>query len=122
MAFQIDLNEMPIPSPREAVNDAVSGAAVCVMCRKGVPLGKVADKATGELRPESKCFRCLIKDSNKGGGSGGGGGGEAGRFDINASPPREAEDGDVLMAVAGREGTGGGRYNILLCFPFVSLS
>lgn len=107
MAFQIDLNEMPISSPREAADDAVlrsaGGASVCVVCRKGVPVGKVSDKLTGELRQESKCFRCLLRNDT-------GAGGEAGRFDINASPPREVEDGDVVTVVAGRDGTGGGRY------------
>lgn len=112
MAFQIDLNEMPIASPREAVDDALVGSAnasVCVVCRKGVPLGKVSDKVTGEQRHENKCFQCMLRNDF-------GGGGEAGRFDINASPPREAEDGDVVTVVASRDGTGGGRYTFFTFF------
>ncbi|KAH6770771.1 hypothetical protein C2S52_015574 [Perilla frutescens var. hirtella] len=116
MAFQIDLNEMPISSPREAVDEAVLGggsASVCAVCRKGVPVGKVPDKVTGEQRQENKCFRCLLRSDC-------GGGGEAGRFDINASPPREAEDGDVVTVVAGRDGTGGGRVQAYVHSSFYS--
>ncbi|XP_057774595.1 methyl-CpG-binding domain-containing protein 9 isoform X2 [Salvia miltiorrhiza] len=117
MAFQIDLNEMPISSPREVADDAVlrsaGASSVCVVCRKGVPVGIVPDKVTGELRHERKCFRCLLRNDNAGGG-------DAGRFDINASPPREAEDGDVITVVAGRDGTGGGRVQAYVHSSFYS--
>ncbi|GFQ05932.1 methyl-cpg-binding domain-containing protein 9 [Phtheirospermum japonicum] len=108
MALPIDLNEAPIPSPREAADDAVLGTAsvsICTVCRKGVPVGRIPDRVTEEQRREFKCFRCLLK--NDGAGSSSGGGGGVGRFDINASPPREAEEGGDVAVVAGRDGNGG---------------
>ncbi|KAL8519010.1 hypothetical protein ACS0TY_010093 [Phlomoides rotata] len=101
MAFTIDLNETPISSPREAGDDAIVGSAstsVCTVCRKGVPVGMIPDKLGGH-RPEQKCFRCLLKSSKS----------EVGRFDMNASPPREAEEGCGAPFVTGRDEAGGGR-------------
>lgn len=111
MAFTIDLNETPISSPREAVDDAAVGSvssSVCTVCRKGVPVGTVPDKVGG-YRPEQKCFRCLLK-------SNAGNKGEVGRFDMNASPPREIEDGCGAPSFAGRDEAGGGRYNFTFLF------
>ncbi|KAI3467513.1 hypothetical protein Pfo_024176 [Paulownia fortunei] len=122
MAFPIDLNETPISSPREAVDDTAVGSAsvsVCAVCRKGVPVGRVPDKATGEQRLENKCFRCLLKNDGAGSSSsGGGGGGEVGRFDINAPPPREAEEGNDAAVVAGRGGNGGGKIQTSIYSSF----
>ncbi|KAL3654072.1 hypothetical protein CASFOL_003753 [Castilleja foliolosa] len=109
MALPIDLNEAPMPSPREAAEDAILGTAgvsICTVCRKGVPVGRINERVTEEQRREFKCFRCLLKNGGAGSSSGGGGGG-AGRFDINASPPREAEEGGDVVVVAGRDGNGG---------------
>ncbi|GER32251.1 methyl-CPG-binding domain 9 [Striga asiatica] len=109
MALPIDLNQAPIPSPREAGDGADLGAAnvsICTVCRKGVPVGRIPDRPTEEQRRDFKCFRCLLK--NNGTGSSGAGGG-AGRFDINASPPREAEDGGDVAVGVGRGGNGGGK-------------
>ncbi|KAL3631035.1 hypothetical protein CASFOL_024019 [Castilleja foliolosa] len=106
MALPIDLNEAPIPSPREAADDAVLGAAsvsICTVCRKGVPVGRIPDRVTEQERREFKCFRCLLKNDGAGSSSGGG----VGSFDINASPPREAEEGGDVAVVAGRDGNGG---------------
>ncbi|XP_073130076.1 methyl-CpG-binding domain-containing protein 9 [Henckelia pumila] len=80
VAFLIDLNETPTISPRER-DDAVS---VCSVCGRKVAAGRSG--ATKEEQRKWKCFRCLLQ--NDGASSSGGAG--AG-FDINASPPREAE-------------------------------
>ncbi|KAL7091651.1 hypothetical protein ACP275_12G118700 [Erythranthe tilingii] len=111
MAFPIDLNETPMPSPREAFDDAVLGSAsisVCSVCRKGVPVGRLPARATEEQRQQFKCFRCLLK-KDAGVSTSGGGGVDMGRFDINASPPLETEEVDDVAVPAGRDGNGGGQ-------------
>ncbi|KAL6571818.1 hypothetical protein OROHE_002687 [Orobanche hederae] len=105
MALPIDLNETPIPSPREAGHDAVLGTAsvsICTVCRKGVLMGRIPDGGTEEQQREFKCFRCLLK--NDGAGISGDG---VGHFDINASPPREAGEGSDIAVVARRDGSCG---------------
>ncbi|KAK6160188.1 hypothetical protein DH2020_003569 [Rehmannia glutinosa] len=115
MALPIDLNETPIPSPREAVDDAVVGTAsvsICTVCRKGIPVGRIPYEATKEQRQEFKCFRCLLKSEGSRSSGAAGGGVEVGRFDINASPPREVEEGNDVAVVAGRDGNGGAKQLI----------
>ncbi|KAG6426408.1 hypothetical protein SASPL_110631 [Salvia splendens] len=114
MSFQIDLNEMPISSPREAPDDAAPLSSVCVVCRKGVPVGNVPDKVTGELRLEKKCFQCLLRNDT------GAAGGEARRLDINAPPPREADDREIVRTAAGRQGIGRGRVQAYVHPSFYS--
>lgn len=123
MAFPIDLNETPVSSPREAFDDTVLGTAsvsICTVCRKGIPVGRVP--ATEEQRREFKCFRCLLKNEGPSSSGRGGGGVDLGRFDINASPPLEAEEGDDFVAAAGsvgRDGDGGARFKFYFFFyPF----
>ncbi|XP_059649014.1 methyl-CpG-binding domain-containing protein 9-like isoform X2 [Cornus florida] len=106
--FEIDLNETPLPSPRAAAESSKDGvfpgeatAAVCRSC------GKAAGEVEGDMvvccecgrgfhmrclgtkelqRPsEWKCFKCLLSNGRKRLREG------VGVFDINASPPQEAE-------------------------------
>ncbi|XP_073306881.1 methyl-CpG-binding domain-containing protein 9 isoform X1 [Primulina huaijiensis] len=93
MAFLIDLNETPIISPRER-DDNVS---VCSVCGREVAAGRSGAKK--DEQREWKCFRCLLQNDGAGGGGGAGAG-----FDINASPPREAEGGNPA------DHLGGGRF------------
>lgn len=86
MAFLIDLNETPTVSPRERDGDGT--VSICSVCGREVAAGRSG--ATKEEQRKWKCFRCLLK--NDGASSSGGAGAGAG-FDINASPPREAEGG-----------------------------
>ncbi|XP_051122027.1 methyl-CpG-binding domain-containing protein 9 isoform X2 [Andrographis paniculata] len=103
MRFNIDLNETPVPSPRETVGEA--GIPLCSVCGKGIPVGRVPGKA-GQ---ESKCFRCLLRSDAAGSSSGGGGwrvgdGGPVGLLDMNAPPPREPEEGDCVEVFAVPDG------------------
>ncbi|KAK4485774.1 hypothetical protein RD792_008421 [Penstemon davidsonii] len=95
MAFYIDLNEAPVMSPREPTTNeeavSSSGVYVCSVCHRAVSVGRPSELISEKQRKEFKCFRCLLNN----------GGGGVGRFDINASPPR---DDDVADAVGGRDG------------------
>lgn len=122
MGFHIDLNETPVPSPRETVDEisAGSGHPLCPVCRKGISVGRIPGKAV----QESKCFRCLLKTATDAAESSGAGrgGGEVGRFDMNASPPLEPDDGDCVEVVAVRDGNGGGKLQAEIPSSFSHLN
>ncbi|XP_071685703.1 methyl-CpG-binding domain-containing protein 9 isoform X2 [Rutidosis leptorrhynchoides] len=111
VTFEIDLNEAPLPSPREFISGGggfhrcgtcgeVEGAmVVCGDCGRRF---HVECLGVREEQRVWKCFDCLIEcRSSKrvrraaaDAGSSGGGGGGSGLFDMNASPPREADGVD----------------------------
>ncbi|XP_009762755.1 methyl-CpG-binding domain-containing protein 9 [Nicotiana sylvestris] len=114
LPFHIDLNEAPLPSPRETERGPFleypeparvkkepvepgqrNVVRVCSSCELGSSRRSSRDDHQEE---EWKCFKCLLGNSSgggervrDGGGSRGGGGSGVGLLDINASPPREPE-------------------------------
>ncbi|KAJ9554410.1 hypothetical protein OSB04_018455 [Centaurea solstitialis] len=79
VALEIDLNEAPLPSPRE-VGGGGGGFAAELRCG-----------SCGELEGAMVVCGDCGRRPPRGGGSGGGG---SGLFDMNASPPREADGGE----------------------------
>ncbi|KAL7241003.1 hypothetical protein ACSBR2_006598 [Camellia fascicularis] len=75
-SFEIDLNETPLPSPRETL-DAEGEILVCGGCGRGFHVKCLGIKDDQKSR-ERKCVKCLMSI-----------GGRAGILDMNASPPRE---------------------------------
>ncbi|MCE3215198.1 hypothetical protein HAX54_001240 [Datura stramonium] len=103
LPFHIDLNETPLPSPREierglfleppepsrvkrglAESDSVvtlsqRNVRVCSSCQSG-------SSRRRDQQEEWKCFRCVLGNSSRGSGAGArGGGGEVEMLDMNAS-------------------------------------
>lgn len=106
VALEIDLNEAPLPSPREFIGGGgvfaaehrcgscgeVEGAmVVCGDCGRRCHV-----KCLG-VREEQrgwKCFECLIECRSGKRLRRATAGGDSGLFDMNASPPREADGGE----------------------------
>lgn len=108
VALEIDLNEAPLPSPREAVGGSGGGGFAaehrCGSCGEFegamVVCGDCGRRFHVEclgVREEQRgwmCFECLIECRNGRRlprAAAGGGGGGSGLLDMNASPPREAD-------------------------------
>ncbi|CAK9137780.1 unnamed protein product [Ilex paraguariensis] len=142
--FEIDLNEIPLPSPRETLagNEVIvvqleaekggpCGELFCGSCGKGseVEGGMLACfecerrfhvncLGSREGHSEWKCSRCLSNNGserNRGGG--------VGFLDINASPPREDGDGEGIFAELessgqGDRGRSGGKTQAVLDASF----
>lgn len=103
VAFEIDLNEAPLPSPREIVGGGVFAAehrcgscgeleGAMVICGDCGRRFHVECLGVREEQREWKCFECLIEcrsgrriSLTAGGGCG------SGLFDMNSSPPKEAD-------------------------------
>ncbi|KAK3041784.1 hypothetical protein RJ639_000300 [Escallonia herrerae] len=105
--LEIDLNEAPLPSPRETFAGGGGGGGevlaaevvvpcgscgkgegdmlLCCECGKGFHLKCLGAK---ERKSEWKCFKCLLTSGSER-SRGGGGGGGVGMLDMNAPPPRE---------------------------------
>ncbi|XP_052173184.1 methyl-CpG-binding domain-containing protein 9-like [Diospyros lotus] len=102
--FEIDLNEAPLPSPRETLAACGScGAAgevegemlFCHGCGRGFHMKCLGTKE-GQKPAEWKCFKCLfIKRPRRG----------VELIDMNASPPQEAE-GEGFIREAQNSGKG----------------
>lgn len=105
VAFEIDLNEAPLPSPREIVGGSggvfaaehrcgscgeLEGAMViCGDCGRRF---HVECLGVREEQSEWKCFECLIESrSGRRISRTAGGGCGSGLFDMNSSPPQEAD-------------------------------
>ncbi|KAK2990841.1 hypothetical protein RJ640_016159 [Escallonia rubra] len=112
VVLEIDLNEAPLPSPRETFAGGGGGGGrgeglaaeavvvlggscgkgegdmlVCCECGKGFHLKCLGAK---ERKSEWKCFKCLLTSgSERSRGGVGSGGGGVGMLDMNAPPPRE---------------------------------
>ncbi|KAI3665247.1 hypothetical protein L6452_43871 [Arctium lappa] len=141
LALEIDLNEAPLPSPREVVCSGGCGFAAelhrCGSCGEMegamVVYGDCGRRfhveclAVREEQREWMCFECLIECNNgrrlPRGGVGDGYG--SGLFDMNASPPREDDGGEedyfvnsnlVLVANFPKGCTGVERCGCLLKF------
>ncbi|KAI3733521.1 hypothetical protein L6452_12964 [Arctium lappa] len=108
LALEIDLNEAPLPSPREAVGGGGFAAELhrCGSCGEMegamVVCGDCGRRFHVEclgVREEQRgwmCFECLIECRNGRRllAAGGGGGCGSGLFDMNASPPQEVDGGE----------------------------
>ncbi|CAH1434027.1 unnamed protein product [Lactuca virosa] len=104
VAFEIDLNEAPLPSPRDIVGGGVFAAEHrCGSCGElegaMVICGDCGRRFHAEclgVREEQrgwKCFECLIEchSGRRISLTAGGGGCGSGLFDMNSSPPKEAD-------------------------------
>ncbi|KAJ8569810.1 hypothetical protein K7X08_006387 [Anisodus acutangulus] len=100
LPFHIDLNETPLPSPRETgpgpflehqeptrvKKESVQNVRVCSSCQSG----------SGRMEPgqeEWKCFKCVLRGSGGGGSGGVSGGGVVEMLDLNEELPGELGEG-----------------------------
>lgn len=116
LALEIDLNEAPLPSPREFISGGGGGGAgggftaeqrcgscgevagVMVVCGDCGRRFHVECLGVKKVQRIWKCFDCLSdgrigKRFRRASGAGGSSRG-SGLFDMNASPPREADCGE----------------------------
>ncbi|PWA90946.1 bromodomain-containing protein [Artemisia annua] len=95
VALEIDLNEAPLPSPREhhrcgSCGEVEGSMVVCGDCGRRFHVACLGVREEGKVW---KCFECLSEGRSGRRVSRGGSGG-SGLFDMNASPPREVDGGE----------------------------
>ncbi|KAI3816805.1 hypothetical protein L1987_16510 [Smallanthus sonchifolius] len=129
VALEIDLNEAPLPSPREfVVGGGFAAERRCGSCGEVegamVVCGDCGRRFHVEclgVREEQrgwKCFECLIecrsgKRLRRAAG---------GLFDMNASPPREADEGYLVNSELVFAATSLPKMQDLMCNPFLGFA
>ena len=93
IALEIDLNEAPLPSPREHHRCGSCGEVEGLM----VVCGRRFHVECLGVREEGKKFGSVLSEGRSGRRVSRGGG--SGLFDMNASPPREVDGGEEVVFV-----------------------